>query len=197
MALGDILEAIRRETDEEIERVLTDGRERIGAILAEAAAAAAAREQEVASSRDEETADAARAIHNRAHLEVARRLRTAHEKLYQAALEQVRQQLSEVRASERYPKIFANLANESRAAIPDGRALVVDPRDHELALRYSRETDDTWEIEATLSSWGGMELHTGDGRKALNTLEARLERAGPSLRQTFAEQVPDITGVHG
>jgi vacuolar-type H+-ATPase subunit E/Vma4 len=49
-------------------------------------------------------------------------------------------------------------------------------------------------VEASLSTWGGVELWTEDGCRILNTIEARLEQAGPQLRQMFARLVPPITG---
>lgn len=194
MALGDILEAIRRDAAGEVERIVADERQRAEAVLAEAVTVARRREREMAEARDEELADAARAVRNRAHLEVARRLQTAQEKVFQTALEQARRQLAALRTQNGYQTVFAGLVQECREALPVGNILKIDPRDQTLATQLIGDAHPDWTVEASLSSWGGIELHTDDGRRALNTLEARLERAGPLLRRAFAERMPPTTG---
>ncbi len=193
MALNDILEAIRLEATAEAAELRSKGKREAESILAQAARAAEQRLTEISTAREEETADAARVVRNRAQLEVNRRLRRAREAVYESALAEVKTRLAAIRDNAHYPQVFTDLVEESRQALPEGRILRVDPRDLELAERAAdRET--RLKVETSLSTWGGVELWTDDGRRVLNTIEARLERAGPQLRQTFARLVAPITG---
>lgn len=193
MALNDILEAIRADAADEATELRHNAEREIEAIRTQGADLAERLRLEAATARDEETADAARVIRNRARLEVSRRLRTSREAVYQSALTQVEARLASLREDDRYPRLFAGLVEEARQALPAGNVLRIDPRDMQLAERLL-EADSRLTLEASLSTWGGVELGTEDGRRILNTIEARLERAGPHLRQTFAELVPPITG---
>lgn len=193
MALNDILEAIRLEAIAEAAELRSRGEREAEAILADAARAADQRRREISTARDEETADAARVVRNRARLEVNRQLRRSREAVYQSALAEVKTQLASIRDDDQYPRTFADLVEESRQALPAGRILRVDPQDLDLAGHLiDHETRLT--IETSSSTWGGVELWTEDGRRVLNTIEARLERAEPHLRQNFAQLVPPITG---
>lgn len=193
MALNDILEAIRADAADEATELRHTAEREIEAIRTQGADLAERLRLEAATARDEETADAARVIRNRARLEVSRRLRTSREAVYQSALTQVEARLASLREDDRYPRLFAGLVEEARQALPAGNVLRIDPRDMQLAERLL-EADSRLTLEASLSTWGGVELGTEDGRRILNTIEARLERAGPHLRQMFAEFVPPITG---
>ena len=193
MALNDILEAIRADAADEATELRHKAKREIEAIRTQGADLAERLRLEAATARDEETADAARVIRNRARLEVSRRLRTSREAVYQSALTQVEARLASLREDDRYPRLFAGLVEEARQALPAGNVLRIDPRDKQLAERLL-EADSRLTLEASLSTWGGVELGTEDGRRSLNPIEARLERAGPHLRQTVAELVPPITG---
>jgi len=193
MALNDILEAIHAEATVEAERLRSKAEREIEALLSRGAEAAEQHRTELSTTRDEETADAARVIRNRARLEVSRQLRKSREAVYQSILIQVKDQLASVRSAARYPEIFADLVEESRQALPAGRILRVDPEDGKLAER-AVDRESLLTIEASLSTWGGVELWTEDGRRVLNTLEARLERAEPHLRLAVARLVPPLTG---
>ena len=193
MALNDILEAIRADAAAEASELRSKAEREIEAIRSQGADVAERQRLEASTARDEETADAARVIRNRARLEVGRQLRISREAVYQSALARVKAQLALLRADDRYPRVFAALVEESQKALPAGDVLRIDPRDLQLAEPIAEE-EPGMTIEASLSTWGGVELWTKDGRRVLNTIEARLERAGPHLRQTFAELVPPITG---
>jgi vacuolar-type H+-ATPase subunit E/Vma4 len=195
MALNDILDAIHAEATAEAARLRGKAEREIEAILSQGAEAAEQRRLEVSTARDEETADAARVIRNRARLEVSRRLRNSREAVYQSVLTEVNEQLASIRYIERYPEIFADLVEESRQALPAGQILRVDPEDGQLA-KLAADRDPLLTVEASLSTWGGVELWTEDGRRVLNTIEARLERAEPHLRLAVARLIPPITGGH-
>lgn len=193
MALNDILEAIRADAAAEATELRSQAQREIETIRLQGAEAAERLRLGASTARDEETADAARVIRNRAHLEVSRQLRMSREAVYQSALARVTARLELLRDDHRYPRLFATLVEEVRQALPAGDVLRIDPRDLHLAEPFA-EREPPLTIEVSLSTWGGVELCTKDGRRVLNTIEARLERAGPHLRQAFAQLVPPITG---
>jgi vacuolar-type H+-ATPase subunit E/Vma4 len=193
MPLDDILEAIRQDALDDAAELRRSGHRRAETILSEGAATADRQRNEVSTASDEETADAARVIRNRARLDVDRQLRRSRETVFLSALSQIEEVLASFRDNERYPAVFAALVEECRDALPAGRTLRVDPRDLQLAEPVANRPP-RLTVEGSLSTWGGVELWTEDGRRILNTLEARLEHAGPQLRQLFARLVPPITG---
>lgn len=193
MALNDILEAIRADAAAEAAVLRSKAQREIETIRSQGAQVAGRLRLEASTAQDEDTADAARVIRNRARLEVSRQLRVSREAVYQSALARVAAQLELVRNDHRYPRLFATLIGEAQQALPAGDVLRIDPRDLHLAEPFA-ESEPRLAIDASLSTWGGVELCTKDGRRVLNTIEARLERAGPHLRQTFAQLVPPITG---
>jgi V/A-type H+-transporting ATPase subunit E len=193
MALNDILEAIGADATAEATELRSRTEHEIEAIRSQGADVAERLRLDASTAREEETADAARVIRNRARLEVSRQLRKSREAVYQSALAQVEAQLALLREDERYPRVFVDLVEESRQALPNGEVLRIDPRDLHLAQPVV-EDDPRLTIEASLSTWGGVELWAQDGGRVLNTIETRLERAGRHLRQAFAQLVQPITG---
>ncbi len=183
MALADILEAIRSEADQEQQRIRRRGEEKIEATLTRAAARAAEREEQLSASRDEEAADAARAIRNRAHLHVERAVRAAREEAYAGVIQAVYGRLDSIRTTAGYDQIFAALLAECRSVLPDATVLFVDDADAGMAETVAPGMT----VQAGLTTRGGMIVETGDGRRVINTLEERMDRAGPLLRREFAE----------
>ncbi len=183
MALVDILDAIRGEAEEEQRLLRRRGEEKIEATMNRAAATAAEREEKLAASRDDEAEDEARAIRNRAHLQVERAMRAAREEAFSSVLEAVHRRLDTVRADSGYDRIFTALLAECRSVLPDASVLVVDDADRELATFCAPEMT----VRTGLTTRGGMVLETENGRRVVNTLETRLDRAGPLLRKEFAE----------
>ena len=47
------------------------------------------------------------------------------------------------------------------------------------------------EVDASLDTWGGVEVAGADGRRVRNTLEERLARADAELRLTAARLIPE------
>jgi hypothetical protein len=106
-------------------------------------------------------------------------------------LGQVRDQLSALRQSERYPEVFRALLDESRAALPEAGELRVDRRDAELAASLAGDL----RVVAVLDTWGGLELAGDDGRTIRNTQEERLANADLALRERFARRLDQGSGA--
>jgi vacuolar-type H+-ATPase subunit E/Vma4 len=65
--------------------------------------------------------------------------------------------------------------------------LETDPRDEALLRRILHDLGREAAVKPSLDGWGGLIARSGDGRiVAINTLEARLERATPFLRRDLA-----------
>jgi len=175
MALADVLAAIRRDADEEAARILGEAREeaaRIGrAADEEAVRLHGALLREAERERDERMRRAECA----ARLEARRREREAREAWYQEAVGRVRERLEAARRDPRYARWFAALREEAERALPDATVLRTDPMDAGLVHDAG--------LDATLATWGGVELAADDGRVVRNTLEERLRRAEPALRR--------------
>lgn len=188
MSLDGILAAIRREADEEL-AALTGRRDRdLDDLGARTAAAAAAAEADAARARDGEAAtEAARRIRH-AEASAARLLRAAREEAFATMLARLRERLDGLRADAAYPGVLAALLAESRAVLPGATVVRVDPRDEVTMTVLVERTGADLKVDPTLGrSAGGLELDGGDGRVVINTVEARLERAGPELRRIAAE----------
>ena len=183
MALADLLRAIEAEADAERARADREAAAEAAAIVERARDEAGALEAALAAAP--ETEARAEAVHMRAlaRLDASSALRSAREDTFGSLLAGMRETLAALRGTEAYPALLEALLAESRAALPSARELRVDPRDADLALPLA----DGLGIEATLETWGGLELASDDGRTIRNTLEERLANAEPLLRRRFAE----------
>lgn len=192
MALDEILAAIERETERSVESVLQDARDRVAAADRSAGARADEERRRMSHSRDEAAELAAARTVNQARLAADRALRQAQEELFAGALREVRRRLVEVRSGPEYESLFDELLDEALQVLPDARTAVVDARDLDLAGRAVRRAGLDLEIDASLETWGGVELRSGDGRIVRNTLESRLDKADPALRRMAVSRCPEL-----
>jgi len=191
MALDDLLRAIEAEADEE--RLRAD-RARVAsaaAIVDAARQEAAALQAQLTMAPEAESQAAAERVRALARLAAAAAVRSAREQAYASLLDQVREELSALRESGAYPKVFRALLDESRAALPDAGELRVDRRDAELATSMAGDL----RVVAVLDTWGGLELAGADGRTIRNTLEERLANADLVLRELFARWLEPGSGA--
>ena len=176
MALENVLETIRREADEEVERRRADAREAAAGIERDARAQASAWRAEMESAAAQEGAEIRRRLVDAARLEALRKTRESQEAVFAEAHQQLRERLRDARGRPDYAALFAALLAEAQAALPDAEMIRIDPRDAALATH----------ADSTLETWGGVELEAADGRIVRNTLEERLRRAQPELRRLAA-----------
>lgn len=193
MAVEEILAAIRTEAASERARIearvaeecaeIEQAGQRVGDL--ERATAHATAERSIEAEAQRHARAAAR--------EVDGQLRAARERLIQECLAQLAERLAHLRGTPRYSAVLASLFREGRRALPSATVVRIDPRD---ADRIANLLDNgKLQVEATLNSWGGVELADERGRRVCNTLEARLEAAAPSLRRVIANVNPALGSV--
>jgi vacuolar-type H+-ATPase subunit E/Vma4 len=194
MAIGDILAAIRHETETEIRGVAEEAERRTADVLERARIEAAEVEDREAHARDQAAHKAADRIVNQARLNVDRRMREAREELYAEAQRETAARLAGIRAGPDYRAVLDRLIDESRAVLGAGTVIRVDSADAALVtdLMAGRGDGDRIRVDPSLETAGGIELWADDGRRVTNTLEARLEKAEPHLRSLAGQLVPEL-----
>lgn len=189
MALPDIVEAIRAETDARILAIQREAEERAAVIRQEGSDAAAAAETALAGARAEEAARAQDRIRNRARLESDRLVREAREAIVQQIFSDVELRLSRLAETEEHAGLFRQLAEEAISVLPEASVAHVAPHDEPRARAFF---DTDVEVVADLETRGGLVLTSRDGRTVHNTLEVRVQRAEPHMRRLIAQLVPEL-----
>jgi V/A-type H+/Na+-transporting ATPase subunit E len=185
MALDDLLRAIETEADADRAHAAEEAAAAAARIVEDARRDADALETELADAGAAEGRAAAARERALARLDAAATIRSAREEAFVSLISGIRAGLAAVRETSAYPELFHALVAESRAALPDAGVLRVDPRDAELAGGVAPGL----RIEATLDTWGGVELVSDDGRTVRDTLEERLTNAEPLLRERLAQRL--------
>jgi V/A-type H+-transporting ATPase subunit E len=134
-------------------------------------------------------AEQARRLHQ-AKLEALRIVGEIRTQLFETTLIEIRRRLAELRADPDYPLILRRLLAEALDALGEveqqhGRVVVeIDPCDAQYLYPILNDLHLNLQVVSTLQGWGGVVIASGDGRVVVNnTLESRLERAIPFLRQ--------------
>jgi vacuolar-type H+-ATPase subunit E/Vma4 len=179
MALADILAAMEAHVDAEIHQIEQQTAATIAQIRAVADdEARTIRERHHREALAQLQHERARRL-NRAQLRARTAASRARERLFADALAGARAQLADVRAGRDYAAQLRALAEEALAQIDGESLLHADPRDEALLRALFPRV----QITADLSTWGGVEARTLDGRiVVVNTLEARLQQAQNMLR---------------
>jgi V/A-type H+-transporting ATPase subunit E len=199
MSLESILGAIETSGEVDLAQLQQGTKTRIQQILAEAEQAAALR-QDMARQTAVNPVAGERAHHlHQTRLKALHIVAAARDELVASAFEQTRHRLMELRSEPIYAQVLQGLIAgvvralgdeelNSATAVPHRQSwLEIDPRDEILVRGILRDLDLDLAIKPTLKCWGGISIHSGDGRIIVtNTLESRLERATPYLRQEFA-----------
>lgn len=208
MSLEAILAAIEASGEAEVAHLRAEAESRARQILDEAERKAATRREEARRAALRPAAgERARRLHQ-AKLEALRTVGEVRNRLVETALVETRQRLAGLCADPVYPLVLRQLIDEAIRALgphplipspvrnrADRRGggeeglpvLEADPRDEALLHRILDELGLDLPIALSLTCWGGVVARSGDGRVVVtNTLEARLERATPFLRQDLA-----------
>jgi vacuolar-type H+-ATPase subunit E/Vma4 len=185
MALTELLRAI--EADADAERALAERTlaEEAQTIIEGARREALALRAELAAAPEAQARTEAERVRALARVHASSAIRSAREAAFASTLAGVRARLAGVRETDGYPQLLEALLAESRAALPGARELRVDPRDVGLATPLAEGLS----VEATLATWGGLELAGDDGRTIRNTFEERLGNAELLLRRRFAHRL--------
>ncbi len=189
MSLQAILDAIQAAGDVQVRAIEADARDRAQDILCKARTESqrlreVARQNALAPALE----DGAR-IRQQAQFEARRTVSGEQEALIDSILERSRESLAGIRADPVYPSVLRRLIMEALTdlrqslAPGEGICLEADPRDCAVLERLLSEIDPELPVSYPLNCCGGVVASSSDGRIiAINTLEARLERAIPSLR---------------
>lgn len=193
MALPDILETIRAESEETASRLVGEAEAEAEELLARARAEAGSEEQRLGGSFDERIRLERARILSRSHLDAARARRVAREDVYGRAIDEVTARLADKRASDDYRELLGSLLDEAVVILPEATEIRVDPGDVPTIERLldSRSLDLTVETEET--PLGGLVL-AAPGRTVDNTLATRLTRADRQLRFVAGEIIPELRG---
>lgn len=195
MALADILRAIDEEAAAEIGRIDSEADERARAERERAGAEAAGIEEAELRRRRAATEEQVRRIVTGAHVDADRIVRAAREAVYQDLLARTRARLEQVPGSPGYGQVLALLFDECRRVLPEGRTLRVREPDADRVTALALESGMADAVvDGSLEAIGGLELETGDGRRVLNTLDERLDKADRHLRLLAGELLPGLRG---
>lgn len=196
MALEDILETIRAESEESASALIASAESAARKVLQRASEEAEQERQRLAASLDDRARLQRSQLISRAHLEAARERRAARESVYQTAVDRVVQRIRELRASSDYEDVLGALLDEAMAVLPNPTGVRVDPEDTEVVQRILATRQLDLEIQPREASLGGVEI-VGERRAVDNRLETRLERADEHLRFIAGELVPGLRGSAG
>jgi V/A-type H+-transporting ATPase subunit E len=190
MSLEAILTSIEDSGQAEIDRVRADAELRAQQILVGAKRkASTVREEARRAAAWPAAGERARRLHQ-AKLEALRIVGAARDRLVEATLTETRQRLAGLRANPDYELILRRLIQQAVDALGerelrcDRPVLEIDGRDEAHVRHILAELGLDLSVVSSLDCWGGVVATSGDGRVVVNnTLESRLERAGPFLRQ--------------
>jgi vacuolar-type H+-ATPase subunit E/Vma4 len=193
MSLEAILAEIEAAGEAEVVHLRQATQARARQILVEAERAAATKRE---AARRVALAPAAGERARRLHaakLEALRVLGEVRNRLIETTLAEARLRLSTLRADPGYPVVLRHLVEEAIGVLGDEGAngnhclLEADARDEKLLRRILAELGLDRPLTPALTGWGGLIARSEDGKVvAVNTLEARLERATPFLRRELA-----------
>ena len=193
MSLSAILESIQASGDAQVRAIEMQAYEQSRILLANARLEAQlievqARNMAITPAFKEK----ARILH-RARLEALQIVGGAREALVDAALDQLRGRLVGLRSDASYPSVVRRITHEALAELEDSLQdlthvqLMADPRDRSLVENILHEMGLDIPVSYELECIGGLIAGSADGEiVVINTLEARLERAIPSLRRYLA-----------
>lgn len=197
MGLADILAAIERDGDERVREIEAGAAQKAAALVDHAVAEAAARRTSAAHALDDRTRREVDRIINQARLAADREMRAARESLYREGREMMLRRLEEQRLGAGYGALLQRLLEEGLAVLPTARFVRCDPRDSDLVetmLETLRRPE--LSVQPELSTIGGLDVATNDGRAVRNSFEARLAKAEPHLRRLAGDVVPALRSGH-
>ncbi|MGD2101099.1 MAG: V-type ATP synthase subunit E [Acidimicrobiia bacterium] len=193
MALNEILETIRSESEETVSSVVASAHVEAEETLDRARAVAAGEKRRLSRAFDDRARQERSRILSRAHLEAAQERRAAREQIYLEALEGARQRLGEVRSSPEYEAVLGKLLDEAVAVLPNAGVVAVDPADVELMQHILDARDLDLEIATRQAPLGGVTVRT-ERRGVDNMVATRLQRADEHLRYIAGELIPALRG---
>ena len=194
MSVQAILAAIRASGEAQVKQIEAAAREELAQHLAEAQRL---RQESSKATLVPGAAERAR-IMSRARLKAQRILSDAREGLIDEAIDQARQHLASIRNDPIYPVILRQLTEEALADLQgslqeaETPKLEADPRDQDVLESILSDMDLELQVSYELDGWGGIIAKRNDGQGVVvNTLEGRLTRAMPYLRQCLGDIIDE------
>jgi vacuolar-type H+-ATPase subunit E/Vma4 len=193
LSLQAILERIQAIGEAQGKEIRQQGEQEAEVILAEARALGEQAYQDAYRQAHQRDNGADARILNQARFEALCLLGNARERLVQETLDQLSQQLQGIRQQAIYADILQrNLlellhGQNSRHSLKDRLILEADPRDRELLEKILQALGFQIQVDYILNSCGGLNARYKNGTvRLVNTLESRMERAMPYLKQQLA-----------
>jgi V/A-type H+-transporting ATPase subunit E len=192
VSLQAILLSIHAAGEAEVREIETRAQDQVRGIMAQAETEAQQlREEGLSIYVIRAARERARLIYQ-ARLEAIKIVGEAREGLVNAALERTRDQLAVIHADPIYPAVLRLLIEEALGEFKESVEAVknveleANPRDKSLLESILLEMKLDLPVAYKLDCWGGVIAKSEDGRViAINTLEARLERATPYLSRSM------------
>lgn len=201
LSISAILEAIRQSGNSQVSEIEEDAESQIREILHSARAEGEKVEEETRGSAAAPAYSQRAEIIHHARLKALQTIGNTRETLVDSALEHIRGRLAQIRSDASYPEVLGRLTEEAISelllSLEDASDywLEADLRDQALLEDILSDRVPELRISYILKTWGGIISKSRDSRVVvINTLEARMERASPFLRQylaAFFENVPN------
>jgi len=202
VSLQGILEQIQQAGDAQVQEIRTLAEREAEAILAEARARSEQAYQAAYRLAIAPESGSCARIRNQARFEADCLVGQARERLVDMVLQQVREQLRGIRGTEAYPDALRRILLEVMPGenglhkIEQRIVLEADPRDREVLEALLKEKGLVVQVDYSLSCWGGLNAHSPDGTvRLINTLESRLEKALPFLKQQLSASFERMPGT--
>jgi vacuolar-type H+-ATPase subunit E/Vma4 len=192
MSLEAILAAIVASGEKQVQEVEAQAQSRAEDILAAARVEAERLRHEARSAvAGQASKESTRMIYE-ARLEALQIVGNVRDALVDDALQHTRNDLANVRCAPIYPGVMRQLVEEALRVLGESLTageqplLAADPRDRGLIEQVLLQMSLDLPVSYELNCQGGVVARSEDGRVvAINTLDARLERAIPYLRRVL------------
>lgn len=193
MGLEKILERIQASGQAQAAEILDDARHQAQVILENARAEAEQRRRDAYQETLAPAAGECAHIRNEANFIANCVPGLVRERFLETVFKQVQEQISCVRSAPVYPDALRKMLREvlpkdnGQHNLKTRIVLQANPRDKALLEDLLRECNLDAPVEYTLNCWGGLNACAPDGSwRMVNTIESRLERASPYLKQSLA-----------
>lgn len=183
MALEDMLEALEKESEADIEKIRSQARANENQIMKEAdLEASKILETQKRHIEDQIRMERSKII-NTANFHVKKEVIKAKEEVLNNIFSKVSESSKNLRNSNDYEKVFEKLVYETLAGIR-GKAIVsVDSNDEKMARKILDKMDVSYELKTDIKALGGLKVQSEDRKVVLNnTVDARVEKAKQLLK---------------
>ncbi len=183
MALEDMLEALEKESEADIEKIRSQARANENQIMKEAdLEASKILETQKRHIEDQIMMERSKII-NTANFHVKKEVIKAKEEVLNNIFSKVSESSKNLRNSNDYEKVFEKLVYETLAGIR-GKAIVsVDSNDEKMARKILDKMDVSYELKTDIKALGGLKVQSEDRKVVLNnTVDARVEKAKQLLK---------------